>query len=71
MIRNVVGFAVFAGISILVLKLIFGLLGGIFAILGTLLWFAFLGWIFYTLLKIVAPDTARRVREMISGSSAA
>lgn len=67
MFRSLVGFAVFAGLSILAIKLIFSVLGGVLGIAMTLLWFAFLGWVFYLILKIVAPGAAVRVREMISG----
>jgi hypothetical protein len=71
MVRNVVGFAVFAGLSVLALKLIFKLLGLAFGLAMTLLWWALLGWIIYTILKLVSPDTARRIREMFTGESTA
>ena len=67
MVRNVVGFSVFAVVSVLAIKLIFSVLGGIFAILGTILWLAFWGWIIYMILKVIAPGTAARVKEVISG----
>ena len=70
MVRNVVGFSVFAVVSVLAIKLIFSVLGGIFAILGTILWLAFWGWIIYMILKIIAPGTAARVKEVISGRPA-
>jgi hypothetical protein len=31
------------------------------------LWFAFMGFVIYLLLKVFAPDTAARVRETIRG----
>ena len=40
-------------------------------LLGTILWLAFVGFVIYLLLKIIAPDTAARVREMIAGRPAA
>jgi hypothetical protein len=67
MIRNVVGFAVFAVIAVFLLKLIFGLFGLMLGLAAAVLWFAFLGFVIYLLLKLVAPGTADRVREMIAG----
>jgi hypothetical protein len=67
MIRSVFGFAVFAVITIFLLKLVFGLFGLMLGLVAAVLWFAFLGFVFYLLLRLVAPDTAARVREMIAG----
>jgi hypothetical protein len=67
MLRNVVGFAVFAVITVFLLKLVFGLFGLMLGLLATVLWFAFLGFVIYLVLKLIAPDTAARVREMIAG----
>jgi hypothetical protein len=67
MIRNVVGFAVFAVITIFLLKLVFGLFGLMLGLVATVLWLAFLGFVIYMVLKLIAPETAARVREMIAG----
>jgi hypothetical protein len=67
MIRNVVGFAVFAVITVFLLKLLFGLFGLMLGLVATVLWFAFVGFVIYLVLKLVAPGTAARVREMIAG----
>jgi hypothetical protein len=71
MFRNLLGFAIFAVIAMFLLKVFFGLFGLVIGLLGTILWFAFLGFVIYLLLKIIAPDTAARVREMIAGRGAA
>jgi hypothetical protein len=68
MLRNLLGFAIFAVVAIFVLKLVFGLFGLVLGLLGAVLWFAFLGFIIYLVLKLFAPDTAARVREMIAGT---
>jgi hypothetical protein len=68
MIRNLLGFAIFAVVAIFVLKLVFGLFGLVLGLLGAVLWFAFLGFIIYLVLKLFAPETAARVREMIAGA---
>ena len=67
MIRSVVGFAVFAVITVFLLKLAFGLFGLMLGLAATVLWFAFLGFVIYLFLRLVAPGTAARVREMIAG----
>ena len=36
-------------------------------LVATVLWFAFLGFVIYFVLKLIAPGTAARVREMIAG----
>lgn len=67
MLRNLLGFAVFAVVAILLLKVVFGLFGLVLGLLGAVLWFAFLGFVIYLILKLFAPQTAARVREMIAG----
>lgn len=67
MIRNLFGFAVFAVVTIFLLKLVFGLFGLVLGLLGAVLWFAFLGFVIYLLLKLFAPGTAARVRDVIAG----
>jgi hypothetical protein len=68
MLRNLFGFAVFAIVAMFLLKLVFGLFGLVLGLLGAVLWFAFLGFVIYLVLKILAPETAARVREMIAGT---
>ena len=63
MVRNVVGYAVFAAVVLMALKL----LGFVWGILGTLLWLAFLGFVFYMLLRLFSPSTADKVRDSIRG----
>lgn len=67
MIRNLFGFAVFAVLAVFLLKVLFGLFGLAIGLLAAVLWFAFVGFLIYLVLKILAPDTAARVREMIAG----
>jgi hypothetical protein len=70
MVRNITGFAVFAFLVMLAWKLLTGLLGGLIGLAVTLVVWAFFGWVIYTILKIFAPDTARKVKETIKGESA-
>gem|GEM_PF-1405610 len=67
MLRNLFGFAMFAVVTIFVLKVVFGLFGLVLGLLGMVLWLAFVGFVIYLLLKLFAPETALRVREMIAG----
>jgi hypothetical protein len=67
MLRNLFGFALFAIVALFLLKVLFGLFGLVIGLLGTVLWFAFLGFVIYLILKIFAPDTAARVRETFTG----
>lgn len=67
MLRNLFGFAVFAVVAIFLLKVLFGLFGLVLGLFAAVLWFAFLGFIIYLVLKLLAPETAARVREMIAG----
>jgi len=68
MLRNLFGFAVVAVVTILLLKVVFGLFGLVVGLLGAVLWFAFVGFMIYLVLKLFAPETAARVREMIAGN---
>jgi uncharacterized membrane protein YGL010W len=67
MLRNLFGFAVFAVVAIFLLKVLFGLFGLVLGLLFAVLWFAFLGFVIYQILKLFAPETAAKVREMIAG----
>ena len=67
MVRTVIGFAVFAVVAWLGLRIALGLLGGLIGLAVTLLWLAALGVGFYLILRVISPRTADRVRDMIRG----
>lgn len=67
MVRNVTGMAVFAFLAVMAFKVLAGFFGWMVGLLFTVLWWAFVGWVIYTLLKIFAPGTAAKVRETIKG----
>lgn len=71
MIRNVVGFAGFALVAMIALKLLGGLFGFAISIFMTLLWLAFWGFILYLILRVISPSTADRVRSTIRGDKPA
>ncbi len=70
MVRAVVGYSVLAVVGIVALKLLFGLLGLAFQLIWAVLWLAALGFIFYLIIKIISPSTAKKVRETIKGGDA-
>ncbi|MDX2192250.1 MAG: hypothetical protein NW201_02780 [Gemmatimonadales bacterium] len=67
--RTLFGFAVFAVVAMLALRIIMGVLGGLLGILITVAVWAFWGWLIYLGLKVIAPETAARIREMVSGKA--
>lgn len=69
--RKILGFAVLAVVAWLVLKIVFGLLGTIIGLGITVLMLALVGYVFYLVLKVFAPNTAAKVSEMISGRDGA
>jgi hypothetical protein len=67
MLRSLFGFAVFAVVSIFLLKVVFSLFGLVLGLLGVVFWLAFWGFLIYLVLKVFAPGTAARVRAMVTG----
>ena len=70
MFRSIIGFAVFAVLAWLGLKIVFSVLGGLVGLAMTVLWLAALGFIFYLVLRVVSPSTADKIREVIKGRPA-
>ncbi len=73
MLRTVFMIGLFAVLGLFALKLVFGILGGLFALFFVLLFWAIriaiFGLIVYFVIRLFSPDTARRLREKFSGSS--
>lgn len=70
MIRSLVGYATFAVVGVIAIKLAFKLLGIAVGLFWTLLWLAFVGFVFYLILRLVSPSAADKVQEMIKGKPA-
>ena len=70
MFRSVIGFALFAVLAWLGLKIMFGLLGGLIGLSMTILYLAAIGFLIYLVLRVVSPSTAAKVRDMIMGRPA-
>ena len=73
MLRPIFVIGLFALAGLFLLKLFFGLFGGLLGLIFVLLRFAIsvaiLGAIVYLIIRIVSPETARRLRERFSGPS--
>jgi predicted lipid-binding transport protein (Tim44 family) len=69
MVRTIGGFAVLAFVAMLGFKLLMGVFGTLIGLVVTLVWWAFLGFVVYTILKIFAPELAQRIRDTIRGPS--
>jgi hypothetical protein len=73
MLRTIFAVGVLALIGLFLLKLVFGILPWLFALLFGLLILAVkiavVGLVVYFLLRLVSPDTARRMREKFSGTN--
>ncbi|HPF62281.1 MAG: hypothetical protein KC544_06280 [Gemmatimonadetes bacterium] len=67
MIRNVTGFAVFAFLAMIAFKILGGIFGALIGLILTLLWWALVGFVIYTIIKIFSPGTAQKIRETIRG----
>jgi hypothetical protein len=67
MFRSIIGFAIFAVVVWLGLKLVFGLFGWVFGLAMWVLWIAAIGFFLYLVLRLVSPRTADRVRDAIKG----
>ena len=68
MIRNLVGYAVFAVVGVVAFKVFFKLLGVAVGLFWTLMWLAFVGFVFYLILRLVSPKLADQIQEMIKGT---
>jgi|GEM_PF-439482 len=67
MVRRIAGFAAFAVMTLVGVKLVFVVLGLALTLLSKILWLAAMGFVFYLVLRIVSPGAAQRVRETVLG----
>jgi hypothetical protein len=73
MLRTIFMIGLFAIGGLFVLKLFFGVFGVLFALLikllGMAIWIAIVGALIYLVIRLISPDTARRLREKWSGTT--
>ena len=67
MIRKILGYALFAVVALLVLKIALGLLGVVIGLAVTVVVLAALGYACYVVLRVLSPTAAARSREAIGG----
>lgn len=71
MLRTIFAVGIFTLLGLFALKLVFGVLGFAFGILGALLvvavQIAVVGGVVYLVIRIVSPETARRLRSRWNG----
>ena len=71
MLRTIFTIGLFALLGLFALKLLFGIMGPLFALFIWLLWMALkvaiVGALIYLVIRLASPDTARRMRERWSG----
>jgi hypothetical protein len=72
MLRTLFTIGVMAILGLFVMKLVFGILGGVFAIFFGLAFLAFkivlIGAVGYVVIAIVSPRSAKRLRERFTGA---
>jgi hypothetical protein len=72
MLRTIFTIGILALVGLFALKLVFGILGGLFGLFFGLLALAIpvfiLGCIVYVVMLVFAPETARELREKFGGS---
>ena len=67
MVRALVGYAVLAIVGIIAIKLVLAAVGIVWQLAWAVLWLALLGFIFYLILKVISPKTARKVKDAVRG----
>lgn len=71
MLRTIFSVGALAILGLIALKFVFGVFGGLVSILFVLLFLALkiaiIGALIYLVIRIVSPDTARRLREKFNG----
>lgn len=70
MIRRILGFALFAVVVWLVLRIALDILGTLVGLAITVLVLAGLGYACYVVLRLISPSSAAKVRDAISGRPA-
>ena len=71
MVRSIVGFAGFALVALIALRLLGWIFGVAISLFVMLLWLAFWGFVVYLVLRVFAPGLADRVRNTIRGNRTA
>ncbi len=72
MLRTIFAVGLMAILGLVALKFIFGIFGFLFVVLFGLFWIAvkiaLVGFLVYLVIRVLSPDTARRIRQKWSGA---
>jgi hypothetical protein len=68
--RSLIGFAIFAVVGIFGVKFVLGILGWAVSIFVQLLVWAAMGFVLYLIIKVLSPNTAGKIREVVTGKPA-
>lgn len=63
MVRGLAGFAGVFVLFMIGMRVIGFLVGGLIGIVFQLAWFAFLGWLIFTAIRVLSPSTADTIRD--------
>ncbi len=58
---------IFAFILGLIVALLGAIFGGLLGLILTVIWWAFIGYVIYSIIRMFSPDTAQKIRETIRG----
>ncbi|HYT83423.1 MAG TPA: hypothetical protein VEK86_08225 [Gemmatimonadales bacterium] len=70
MFRSIIGFALFAVLAWIGLKILFGIFGSLIGLAMTVVYLAAIGFFIYIALRVISPRTADKIRDMIKGRPA-
>jgi len=69
--QKLLGYSLLAIAAMFLWRVLTGLFGMVIGLLFSLLWFAFVGFVIYLIIRVFSPSTADRIQEMISGKKPA
>ena len=71
MLRTIFMIGLFAVLGLIALRVVFGILPALIGLFVAIAWFAIkiaaVGFLIYLIIRVLSPDTARRLREKWSG----
>jgi membrane protein implicated in regulation of membrane protease activity len=71
MLRTIFLLGLFAMLGIVALRLVFGILGAVVGLIIWLLimalWISAVGFVLYVVIRVLSPETARKLRSRLSG----
>jgi len=69
--QKLLGYSLLAIVGLFLWRVLTTLFGIALGLLFTILWWAFVGFIIYLIIRVFSPGTADKIQEMISGKKPA